>query len=377
VSICPSSVFLLVVVNQQHSASSSFNTFGSSATSISSKISGSSKSHGSSVTSRGSELPDRSEVSGSTGSFKFLVQYSTADLVTVMAQHLFTCFIWNIGSLLPKNLLNRGDVNINEFVKVESSRLFDLPSSIRAQSGRRLSHRKLTKFVNYAEKQGLGTPDDILLCIIPTLSFFDCLPNNIVLAYDQLVPKPFGSFEPKEQREKCSHHINILHCILENNGIEQDEYLSLAAVVNTMEFVYLTALHVAKAKACGISKKTKTHPDEFVLLLRKLFKDFSDLLRILSPFYNLQRRLEALKVLFRDFGICTDITSIWSTDWNERERDGAFLHKIGFTSRHLRVVNLKPDRRRLNLRTLLTGVKDGTERDIFGWTPLHYAAARP
>ncbi|GKU04917.1 serine threonine protein phosphatase [Fusarium langsethiae] len=274
-------------------ASSSFNTFGNSATSISSKvsvsskISGSSKAHGSSVTSRGSELPDRSELSGSTGSFKFLVQYSTADLVTVMAQHLFTCLIWNIGSLLPKNLLNRGDVNINEFVKVESSRLFDLPSSIRAQSGRRLSHRKLTKFVNYAEKQGLGTPDDILLCIIPTLSFFDCLPNNI------------------------------------------------------------------------------------------LFKDFSDFLRILSPFYNLKRRLEALKVRFRGFEICTDIASIWSTDWNERERDGAFMYKIGFTSRHLRVVNLKPDRRQLNLRTLFIGVKDGTERDIFGWTPLHYAAARP
>ncbi|OBS27877.1 hypothetical protein FPOA_01819 [Fusarium poae] len=320
------------------------------------------------------EIPDSSGMFPSPDTPKFLVQYSTADLVTVMAQHLFTCFIWNIGSLLPKNLFNRGDININEFVKVESSRLFDLPSSIRSQSGRRLSHRQLTKFVNYAEKQGLGTTDDILLCIIPTLSLFDCLPNNVVLDYDQLAPKPFGNFRESEQREQCSRHINLLGCIVKNNGIGQDEYFALATVVNTMEFVYLTALHVEKANVCRALEKT--HPSEFVDLLKRLFEYFGDSLRKLSPFYDLQRRRQTLQALFRDFEIGTETDDVWSSGWSEHEQDKSFMHKIGFTTWHRRVVEIKTGRW-LNLRTLLVGVKDGTERDIFGWTPLHYAAARP
>lgn len=318
------------------------------------------------------------DAKGGSETPEFLVQHSTADLATLMAQHLFTCFMWNIGGLLPKNLLNRADININEFVKVESSRLFNLRSSIRAQCGRRLSHRQLTKFVNYAEKQGLGTPDDILLCIIPTFSFFDCLPNNAVLAYDQLLPKPFGSFDLKEQGGKCIEHANLLDCVRENKGMKENEYLSLAAVVNTMEFVYLMALHVDKAKVCGASKKT--HPREFVHLLKLLFEHFHNYLRRLSPFYELQRRRETLKSLFERLEIGTKNNDTWPTVWkggDEEEVEEAFKHNIGFGKWHCEIAKTET-KACLDLQLMLHSEdKTGTARDIFGWTPLHYAAARP
>lgn len=286
--------------------------------------------------------------------------------------------MWNIGGLIPKNLLNRADININEFVKVESSRLFDLPSSIRAQSGRRLSHRQLTKFVNYAEKQGLGTPDDILLCIIPTFSFFDCLPNNAVLAYDQLLPKPFGSFNLKEQGGKCIDHANLLDCVRDTKGMKENEYLSLAAVVNTMEFVYLMALHVEKAKVCGVSKKT--HPEEFVQLLELLFEHFHNYLRRLSPFYELQRRREMLKSLFERLEIGTKNNDTWPTVWkggDEEEVEEAFKHNVGFGKWHCEVAKIN-QLGHLDLRLILhSNDNTGMARDIFGWTPLHYAATRP
>ncbi|KAI6770710.1 hypothetical protein HG531_009565 [Fusarium graminearum] len=318
------------------------------------------------------------DAKGGSETPEFLVQHSTADLATLMAQHLFTCFMWNIGGLLPKNLLNRADININEFVKVESSRLFNLRSSIRAQCGRRLSHRQLTKFVNYAEKQGLGTPDDILLCIIPTFSFFDCLPNNAVLAYDQLLPKPFGSFDLKEQGGKCIEHANLLDCVRENKGMKENEYLSLAAVVNTMEFVYLMALHVDKAKVCGASKKT--HPEEFVHLLKLLLEHFHNYLRRLSPFYELQRRRETLKSLFERLEIGTNNNDTWPTVWkggDEEEVEEAFKHNIGFGKWHCEIAKTET-KGCLDLQLMLHSEdKTGTARDIFGWTPLHYAAARP
>ncbi|RGP72455.1 serine threonine phosphatase [Fusarium sporotrichioides] len=357
-------------------SSSSFKTSGSSAISISSKLSGGPSMSGSSVMSGSSATSGSPKVSSSSEISQFLVHHSTADLVTVMAQHLFTCFIWNIGSLLPMNIFNRQDVHMNQNVKVESSPLPDPSSSIKAQSGRRLSHRKLTQFVNYAEKQGLGTSDEILLCIIPTFSFFDCLPNNIILAYDQLLAKPFGSFDLKEQRAECIRQINLLRFVRESTDLLEEEYLSLAAVVNAMEFVYLTALHVAKAKVCRISKKVRTHPEELSVLLGDLFKHFGAFLRKLSPFYDLQRRRQTLTESFNDTKMGNRIADFLFSGWNEQEQDNDFTHKIGFTNWHRRVVDLKPTRR-LNLRTLLTVVGNGTGRDVFGWTPLHYAAARP
>ncbi|WXC56125.1 hypothetical protein SNK03_002062 [Fusarium graminearum] len=362
------------------------NDSGSSrAASISSEISGSSVASdppitsGSSVTSdrpvtsSSSKLSGSSEAAGSPGSSEFLVQYSTADLVTVMAQHLFTSFMWNIGSLLPKNILNRGDINIHEFVKVESSRLFDVPSSIREQSGRRLSHRQLTRIVNYAEKQGLGTPDDILLCIIPTLSYFDCLPNNIVLGYDQLLHNPFGSFDLGDQMTQCASHTKLLDCLHEKNGMEPGEYLYLAAVVNTMEFIYFEALHVAKAKVCETTRPK--YAQEVVTLLANLLERFGDLFHQLSPLYELQRRRERLKTLFDDLKICTGDADIWSADWKKLLKNKTFMQKIGFTSWHSKVVE-HDSNHRFYLQDLLELVENGMERDVFGWTPLHYAAVR-
>ncbi|KAM0386024.1 hypothetical protein ACHAPY_000572 [Fusarium culmorum] len=332
-------------------------------TSSNPEISISSRGPGNSRTLVNYEVSGGLETSDSSKTPEFLVQHSTADLVTVMAQHLFTCFIWNIGGLLPKNILNRADININEFVKVESSPLFDLPSSIKAQSGRRLSHRQLTKFVNYTEKQGLGTPDDILLCIIPTFSSFDCLPNNIVLAYDQLLPKPLGGFDAEGQREQCNHHINLLDCIISEKGMGQGEYLTFATVVNTMEFVYLTALHITKANACGTPENT--YPEEFVELLVKLSKNFGVLLRKLSPFYGFQRRFKTLKGLFRDLTNSTNIGEIWPYDWKEQKKDTDFMNKIGFTIWHREVVEIE-QRIWFDLHVLLVSAKKSRIPDG-GW----------
>ncbi|KAK6723249.1 hypothetical protein SNK04_002100 [Fusarium graminearum] len=331
----------------------------------------------SSATSIDSELyasPETERVSFRTQSSDILVQHSTADLVTVMAQHLFTCFIWNIGSLLPRNIFNREDININEIVTVESSGSFDQTSSTGAYSVQKISHRQLTKFVNYAEKQGLGTFDDILLCIIPTFSFFDCLPNNVILDYNQFDHKPFRSFKLSTQSVKCLYYIDLLDCIRKENDMQQTEYLSVAAVVITMEFVYFMALHNIRSKACGIPGET--YPIEFKDLLEILLQRFGAIISQLSPFYGLQRRRETLKSVFSPRRIRANDDDVWSSNWNEQRLNKAFMHNIRFTKWHRKVADFK-NNRPMNLITLLLREKNGMERDIFGWTPLHYAAARP
>ncbi|EYB34546.1 hypothetical protein FG05_30015 [Fusarium graminearum] len=304
----------------------------------------------------GLQREDPNSREGPHGDASSGIQHSTADLVTVMAQHLFTCFIWNIGSLLPRNIFNREDININEIVTVESSGSFDQTSSTGAYSVQKISHRQLTKFVNYAEKQGLGTFDDILLCIIPTFSFFDCLPNNVILDYNQFDHKPFRSFKLSTQSVKCLYYIDLLDCIRKENDMQQTEYLSVAAVVITMEFVYFMALHNIRSKACGIPGET--YPIEFKDLLEILLQRFGAIISQLSPFYGLQRRRETLKSVFSPRRIRANDDDVWSSNWNEQRLNKAFMHNIRSPA------NTVPE-------------KNGMERDIFGWTPLHYAAARP
>ncbi|CAJ0554429.1 Ff.00g129420.m01.CDS01 [Fusarium sp. VM40] len=127
-----------------------------------------------------------------------LLQYSNADLTTLTAQHLFTSFMWTIGEYIARQVSHQESLDIGEHVKVQPSSNFDLHPNMGRLSGRKLNHVNLTRFVTYAEKQGLGTADEILLCIIPTLSFYDCLPNDAVFGCDQAKIKLAGRSRSKE-----------------------------------------------------------------------------------------------------------------------------------------------------------------------------------
>ncbi|CEI67723.1 unnamed protein product [Fusarium venenatum] len=120
---------------------------------------------------------------GTEGAQKLLVQHSTAATVTIAMQHLFIHFMWTIVDRLPKNFLDQGSVNVHEAVSVQPPRKLDL-SSNKSGIGRKLSHKKLKKFVLHAEKEDLGTFDDVLLCIIPGLSIKDRLPNDATFRFD-------------------------------------------------------------------------------------------------------------------------------------------------------------------------------------------------
>ncbi|KIL85875.1 serine threonine-protein phosphatase 6 regulatory ankyrin repeat subunit a [Fusarium avenaceum] len=349
---------------------------------------------------------------------QLLLQYSNADLATLSAQHLFTSFMWTIGKYIPRQAFHQGTFNIGENVKVQSSRMFDLHSNVGKLSGRKLSNVNLTRFVTYAEKQGLGTADEILLCIIPTFSLHDRLPNDVVLGCDQPELKLPGSLRSKDQA--CAKYSYFLDWIHSKKGGSLEEYISRAAVARTVEYIYLLALDLTnnEASAAPESKpdsrsdvgestsdagwersgsspissdsppgtggdseadnisssdhaidwsRKRRFPKELTTLLELLSGPFSDILRKLLPFYKMQGREKTIVNFFTIcLGSCVDPT------WSDQEPSQDFKDQIGFTYLHRKVTNVGDGR--FDLESIL--VKEGMARDIFGWTPFHYAAAR-
>lgn len=344
------------------------------------------------------------------GSQTLLVQHSTAATATIVVQHMFTHFIWTIVDRLPKHFLGQGSINVHEFVSVEPRRKLDLLSS-KSGTVRRLSHKKLTKFVLHAEKEDLGTFDDILLCLIPVLSIKDRLPNDATCRLDL----PNFSVE-KDWAKKAPNYLALLESMSKRPGCVLDDSLALMAVVYALDYLYMMALDKKYSRcekstqankeleqaesseeesseeespevespeaewsetedsdtmsnssknASETSKQEST--DDFKNMVNLISGFCPGVIRKLWLFYELQGRAESLRELKES---CQEKISegMWSLQPNTQDIE-AFMEHIRFTKLHQQISNTHQfDLGELQGKQLET-------RDIFGWTALHYAAA--
>ncbi|EAT77183.2 hypothetical protein SNOG_15518 [Parastagonospora nodorum SN15] len=95
----------------------------------------------------------------------------------ILAQHLFTSFIWTIVDHLPKNVLRQSVLEREQDGDFEGRSNNVLLTGSRS----RLRDRTLVKLVRQLQEFGLGNETDILLCVIPAFSFRDLLPNHALL----------------------------------------------------------------------------------------------------------------------------------------------------------------------------------------------------
>ncbi|KAK3312638.1 hypothetical protein B0H66DRAFT_484763, partial [Apodospora peruviana] len=252
---------------------------------------------------------------------------ASAYLPTILAQHIFTSFIWSVARNMPRDCLRQSTAD----VKVEAGTF--TPDALKdTWYSPKLSHARLDGFVKHVETAGLGSRSEILLCIIPALSFNDLLPNERILS---LMPREAPRIVGHGWARTASFYHDLLECSF---GSEIEEYFALAAVTTTMEFVHL---------ACEPYSKDTIAPDkELDRELRKLvdlLKDkFLNILIKLMPAFDLQKRREDFQDVFR------------------RYQSGSGNIEDG--EEELVVVNDED------------GNTDVRNADIFGWTALHYAA---
>ncbi|KAH7244825.1 hypothetical protein B0J15DRAFT_537647 [Fusarium solani] len=191
-------------------------------------------------------------------------------LHTILAQHLFTSFMWTVVEFLPKNCLNPGIDEIQQEVEIESPKEFNAYDSSFAQDWLRikLRHRQLTKVVRKMESYGLGSTTDILLCMIPALSSRNLLPNQAIL---KLMP-PI-----------C--HEQLLETI-KTDKVSEEDRLSVGIVVASMDF-----LSFAYEPYDEQMKSPRDLDDELEAIAQELLSPkFTTIMEKLAPVYRRQYR---------------------------------------------------------------------------------------
>lgn len=215
---------------------------------------------------------------------------SSGYLPTILAQHLFTSFIWAITERLERSCLQGEDKSLDA-VKVDPG-VFSLDSFKESWHGVKITHSRLERFVEYAVTAGLGTRSEILLCMVPAFSFRDLLPNENVLS---LMP----SDPQRIQQHGWTRTASFYYSLLESDiGVAIEEYFAVAVVVETMEFIYMAF------EPYTDDENVKIPPDpdlkyETGRLVGCLSERFQFILKKLLPVYACQRRRRIFQGIFR------------------------------------------------------------------------------
>ena len=298
---------------------------------------------------------------------------SSAHLPTILAQHLFTSFMWSVVDYLPRDCLQQGFPSNEQDVQVEGPHKF-IPYEFQHTWLRpKLSHRLLTKVVRQIETTGLGLGTDILLCMIPALSFKDLLPNEAMLRLLPQVSKGQGWVETT----RCYNDL-----LQSDIGTRKDEYYSYAVVTRAMDFLFF---------ACEPYDATFMPHIELTAELETLVSHLmgpklSPIVEKLIPVYELQRRGRVFARILSLFGVMP----IGFVDPEIKMSEVFLQSKLRFSKGHIRVYRQVLQSRMTvpeaggATKKAISHLEDTEEAfgeegkeaivpDIFGWTALHYA----
>ncbi|KAI3587286.1 hypothetical protein IWW34DRAFT_875 [Fusarium oxysporum f. sp. albedinis] len=285
---------------------------------------------------------------------------SKAPLSVILAQHLFTSFMWSIASRLPKNILTKDQ---HEII-VDGSQTFDSYSFGRTWLRVKFSHRKLSTIVRKMESFGLGSSTDILLCMIPALSSQRILPSQEILKCMPRVGPGQGWGEVAICYKKLLETVKV-------GKVAEDDRFNASIFTVAMDFVFL-----ATEPYDELIKPSTELDEELENLVQSLIGPrFSGIMEKLVPFYRLQRRQKMLRRMLQRFKTLEGMSQCLEIFEGDDPLDEIFAtNVVGFTPNHLKARSTTEfmDFIRSIRRTITKGEKDSEERDIFGCTPYYY-----
>ncbi|KAJ4322381.1 hypothetical protein N0V84_004852 [Fusarium piperis] len=210
------------------------------------------------------------------------------------------------------------------------------------------------------ESFGLGSREDILLCMIPALSFQDLLPNRAILT---LLPR----VAPEHRwAETAQLYENLLDTTIRSDPPEQFCYSAVAATVNFL---------LVANEPCSDVWPPRGLKSELDIVTWKLKTKFRDIITQLLPIYRCQGRGDDLWSLFPE--------ETFRKQANICHETGEAL---GISDDHKRIFKAiksakdEADRPENGdpypIPTPIEFPKDmGKSSDIFGWKPIHYACS--
>ncbi|KAJ4265329.1 hypothetical protein NW762_004614 [Fusarium torreyae] len=280
-------------------------------------------------------------------------------LPVILAQHLFTRFVWfvvkhqRLSKSLRPHFKNKG-------VSIKGMKTFEGFNFTETWYQPHLIHQKLSELVSRMSSLGLGSEIDIFLCIVPALSSQDLLPNSVILT---LMPPILPN---RELLDIARCYAGLLKNFIRK---EKPEKLRDTVIIRTMDFLYYAYERYHEVEP--LPPDTQYELEQIAsMLVRTLSTDNTNIFIKLARVYESQCR----RVIFRSIFLLLNVV----------EED---INKLGFSEtadlnfdEHFAQQTLEFSRDHISLCKDDKPVKRGTSklhetRDIFNWTLLHYACA--
>ncbi|KAF7540966.1 hypothetical protein G7054_g967 [Neopestalotiopsis clavispora] len=311
---------------------------------------------------------------------------SKASLPVILAQHLFTSFMWTVvqSTSLRKDCLSPKNDAIHQEVEIEGPTVFNLYDFDQTWPRLRLRSRVLTRLVRQMETYGLGNTDEILLCMIPAFSAMQLLPNQEIR---KLLPR-VGPGHDWVETATC--YCKLLQAIqayeidqkkqsgttVPNATADHRDRVNVTIVTATMDFLSMATEPYSQHE----TKPQSTLQMEIEAIVTILASNkFAAIMRELSPIYTRQGRQDVFKNVFRQFGHLEKDSQILKTFEQPKDLDKTIARNVlGFTEQHLQVFFHTSHNETSYSSISLAGKLKAEESamtvpDIFGWTPWHYS----
>jgi len=335
----------------------------------------------------------------SLGSYIPLSQESTElgidsclPLPKILAQHIFTVFMWTLAQHLPPSCLGQGLPAHMQEVEITQSRKF-LPQQFGATwSEPALRHRGLSKVTQQIEGTGLGDTTEIQMCMIPALSFADLLPNEVMLS---ILPRKTPDWGWSELAD-C--YTELLKTKL---GKSVRERFCYEAIVVAIDFLLEASEPFYdpdigkpwRELEAALKRLTNELLVGYLPILGELLKiyhlqhRFRDVVRALDRFmtiedvwgrFELKTREAIMSELHSDLD--QDPPEInWTETWGAAESMSGLSRKLSLSQGHLDMLRIlavdSSDNSKEHLLQAYSSISTNRgEYDLFGWTPLHYTS---
>ncbi|KAF2114543.1 hypothetical protein BDV96DRAFT_577029 [Lophiotrema nucula] len=300
---------------------------------------------------------------GSTPGRNELSIDSSAARAVLLAQHIFSAFIWALSPLITSDTFDQA--------VVEDSDLFIASDFERSWMAPTLRNARLIKIARGIESFGLGSFEDILLCMVPPLSCRGLLPNEEILTL--LLDKARYFEKQHAWSQSADVYLGLLGLYV---NPQNDDRVPYEIVVDIVEFLFV-ASEAADDRNGRIKSKAENMNAQALSLaqaverVRQSVEDHSLLLPVLLNlrwFYMRQGRQELFNTLFPKHEIKGSLRKP-ALESNMSQPNAAIKTMIRFTEFHD-----IPERLKKRQKPLLENEKRlVVTADIFGWTPLHYA----
>ncbi|KAJ8108493.1 hypothetical protein OPT61_g8136 [Boeremia exigua] len=326
---------------------------------------------------------------------KELAIVSNGLLPNILAQHLFTSFMWTVVGRLPEDCLRQSMSSSEQDVDIEGRHAFDAHHFNETWSRPTLRHRQLMKLVQQLVNFGIGTQDEILLCMIPAFSFKDLLPNRVML---KLIPQ-VRLGQGWAETARCYNRLLEQSMRVTSHETMAEEKFCFNVLVATIDFL----IFASEPYDDYIDPPEELKVELEGIVCRLVSSRFAPVIKKLALAYQLQRRHRDIERIFKLFGTEASIKRIgedlqFQRVFGNTPNIGECLHvlnapeplpdffflerALGFSKTYRALYEAlykalpgaSRDVPTSSTRAYQFQVNTAKARDIFDWTPLHYAA---